>query len=75
MAGNILSDYSNTCVYKHRCLFVSRLLSINMQVSAEDLQFIQSVVCFVSLQRWCWEDRNLHRNRCHDRHDARRAES
>lgn len=36
MAGNILSDYSNTCVYKHRCPFVSLLLSINMQVSAED---------------------------------------
>lgn len=36
MAGKILSDYSNTCVYKHRCLFVSLLLSINMQASAED---------------------------------------
>lgn len=36
MAGNMLSDYSNTCVYKHRCSFVSLLLSMNMQVSAED---------------------------------------
>lgn len=36
MAGNILSDYSNTCVYKHRCPFVSLLLSINTEVSAED---------------------------------------
>lgn len=47
MAGNILSDYNNACVYKHRCPFVSLLLSINKQVSAEDCGFIQSVICFV----------------------------
>lgn len=36
VTGNLLSDFSNMCVYRHRCPFVSLLLSINMEVSAED---------------------------------------
>ena len=40
------------------------------------LRIVVHSVCglFASLQRWCREDGNIHRNRCHDRHDARRAE-
>lgn len=48
--GNILSDYSDACVYKHRCCFVPPLMSVNMPVSAEDYGSLSSacVVCFPS---------------------------